>query len=386
MSRAVLLPTPGDPYLVKNCISLYQKIYKDEISNLYVWIQNNGPDEIGTYCKSIIEDAGGKAFWNKAYPMQHGDTIKTLLELCNEDYICLLEDDGWVLEKGILDSCFSLIESGQYDVLGSTRGASSPNLIDAITRKFNLNTSVSPEHLLSACPNLWPCFVFSRKDTLLATDRNFNSMFWPSGSYIKELEFTTTTDIVADTFVWASIQLRAMGCKFGYVHQYHAGPVDKRFYQAQQASYDDMFVMDGGSGQLTKEEYKTTAIQNLLAQQYPYNLFNIKPLPWIHFGSLSSSMTGLFRDENNLSLGLNADMGIYPVFDSGTIPEIARRLAIYQLLYEHNQIQYPEISWYNIKYINALWSVIRNCNIPELLIREYYDTYRALLPIMFERK
>lgn len=353
MTRAALLPTLGDPYLLKVWLHLYDNIWKNDIDKLYVLIHSHVDITIGEYCKQLVEDFDGTAYFLSRPCMQHGDAINYLLDKCNEDYIVLLEDDCWIFLPDVLNQCFKKVESGQTDIVGSTRSSCSLEIMTAAAKKFNL-TGNSPEHKLCLASNLWPSFLFCKKDTLLNTDRYFNASYWPKGSVIPYIDLECDKDMTGDTFVNTSLNFRSLGYRIDYIHQLHCGPIDAEHFKRQ----------SGG-------------------------LFSVKPLPWTHFGSLSSLMSGsgLFRDENFVPLGhaaINHVVKKWPQFDQNTSDEVARRVAVAKLIHEHYPISSGP-TWYNILYTDAIHRCIENMNfITDSNVAKYEAVYKNLLWRMFQ--
>ena len=352
MSRAILLPTLSDPYLLSAWVKLYKNVFKSETDKLYVLIAADAEPGILDYCANLFRGVDAEVFV-EPQGIDHGDAIRYLLERCQEDTVCLLEDDLFVLKPGFIDEAFKMVESGTFDVVGSTRGCASQEIIDAEVRSFSL-TGKSPEHSVAQCPHLWPCLLFTKKEHLLNTDRNFNAKSWPAGTFIKEINHTCQEFCASDTFVWATIQLRAAGHRFGYIHQRHAGDVDR----ADSIRGTGLFA-NGGA-------------------------------PWVHFGSLSSGFNG-----HNLLLHIEGDKkypisryykkteGDYIPLDQNTANvEIARRVSLWKLFSQYNQIQDPTLSGYNGLYAQAVTNCISRYNMHQA-IGEFERAYFKLLNRIF---
>ena len=342
MSRAVLVQNMGDPYILAACLAGL-KFCKNEVDKVYVLVHTKADLRVAEYCKYLVKQAGFVCHLEAGrFLPNHGPCIDYLLERCNEDYVVLVEEDGWILRPGALDEQFKLLENGTYDVIGSTRACTTEELVRTTVRRFNL-TGTSPEHQVTSCPNLWPNFVFAKRDHLLKTDRDFGAKaFYPS-EYIEELDFTPQIRIDADTFVWTSIQLRAQGLKFGYVHQYHCGPVDRQDY------------------------YRRSG------------LFAEPNLPWVHFGSLSSSMSGHVKTPDNISIGSGEYGEYYPQFDAHTAEEVSRRMVAYELCLEKYPILAPGPVDFNDTYKFALQHTNQKCNMPLSFIQDLKIVYKDLL-------
>src|SRR5439155_425299 len=103
----------------------------------------------------------------------------------------------------LLDATHEVTYLGGEDTIGLFRAATprggyaSHELTDAATRAFGEQYAY------------WPCFVFVGRKHLFATDLEFGGMNWTIGETL--LGHQLREPAVADTFVWASYQLRALG-------------------------------------------------------------------------------------------------------------------------------------------------------------------------------
>jgi hypothetical protein len=115
-------------------------------------------------------------------------------------------------------------------------------------------------------PNFWPCYFFSETKLLKQID-NFGSKFWHAGEVVEPIGMAFDTDQHGDTFVEASLQIRAIITKkkIAELRQYHTHPDDLEHYREKRS------IWDGKAG-------------------------------WCHIGSLSSGISGLLRDDHNRPL------------------------------------------------------------------------------------
>lgn len=351
MSTAALLPTIGDPLLLNLWLKSYEKVWKDEVDSAYMLITSDVEKPVRDWIISRAQDVG----WNVSAVLpvlQHGTNIATLLNTCEEDNIVLLEDDVFILQPGHIKACFDRLESGEIDCIGSTRLSSTPGIVKRQNEIFNLS-GWSPEHAISECPHLWPSLFFTKRETLLRTDQNFCACNWGPGTYLAPLDWTTTEVECGDTFVWTSMELRAMGCMFDYIHQYHAGPND-----------------------ITDMRYKK-------------GLFGF-PVPWVHFGSLSSGICDMLRYENNIPLANSGysgpDLGPSPTeatINRGAMGELCRRVSMYNLVSKHGRLPESKFRYYNNIYERAVERSCNRMNLDMSLVSQFLSAYECLLkPIL----
>lgn len=296
MSRAVLLPTPGDPFLLKYWLEDFSKYYKSEVDKLYVCLNTPIEKEVVEYEQRLLDKYGANYIYID-HQIEHGDGIKTLLDMVTEDYLMLVEDDAFVFKTGFVDQCFQLVESGQTDCVGSKRGSCAFEILEEAKKIWGIDYEGAGDQ---GC-NFWPCFFFCKTETLRNTDQHFKAKAWGKGTkieYLNDYEMKETG--YGDTFVNTSLQLRYQGKKFVYVPQYHGSPEDLKHYENKQ------YLWDGKS-------------------------------PWVHCGSLSSGVGGVLVDDQGRPLATRI-LGISRIFilPQAHIDEWARRIQWWQTFYDNS--------------------------------------------------
>jgi len=167
--------------------------------------------------------------------MSHGNSIREMVIGTKHEYLLLIEQDAVILDPDFLDKCFKMVESGEVDFVGSPRMSCHPQIAKAAKDKWDLNY----EGFGDKGPNFWPNFFICKRSDLLKTDLHFEAKSWRVGDHISELDYTVVDEnISGDTFVWASIQLRAMGLKYHEVPQYHASPYDIENHRKKEGLWD----------------------------------------------------------------------------------------------------------------------------------------------------
>lgn len=260
-SRAAILPYPCDPFLLHYWLSLFEKYWQDEVDKLYIYANSTIEPEVVHYIRDLCLRNPKINLQYNPQQIEHGEVINRTLDIVTEENVLLIEDDGFIFKKGVVDRCFSLIEHEGYDIVGSKRGSCGMEILKRAKELWGLDYDGEGDQ---GC-NFWPNFFFTKKQILLDTDRNYGARMWKAGEYIEPLNYTVTTDQAGDTFVNTSLQLQAKGYRIFYVPQYHAHPEDIRHYE------DRKYLFDG--------------------QAF-----------WTHIGSLSSGVGGILRDEFNRPL------------------------------------------------------------------------------------
>ena len=223
MSRAVILPTPCNPFLLTYWLDMYLKNISPEVDTLYIHANAELEINVFKYIKEMF-DIPNVVFMFTDHQIEHGNAIDEILDKVKEDHVMLIEDDCYTFKPGLVDKMFSLIENNLVDVVGSKRGSCGQEILDASKAKYNLDYSGFGD---SGC-NFWPAYFFIRTDDLRATDRHFQAKEWKAGTYIPELDYTVKENQYGDTFVNTSIQIMAKfpQDRIKYIQQYHASPAD----------------------------------------------------------------------------------------------------------------------------------------------------------------
>lgn len=347
MSRAALLPTPGDPFITAAWLNLYKKVWAPEVNKLYVHLNSRLEDPVMDYVKNMFTEHEADITFTKMWA-SHGKALKVIYDKCEEDHICLIEDDGYITRKTVVDQCFKKVEEGHFDCVVTTRGSCTESIRLREAQFFGLTGDLFWK------PNFWPCFFFSKKETLKDSN-NFDTIpSLPTGSYIKELDWTTPEPISMDTFGQVSYELRAKRLKF-------------------------LHLEDGRS--TTEDLWLSKANQGIFA--------NPPIAPWIHFGSTSSGISGSLLDENmrpleNRTVGSPYNL---PVMEDDHIKDDnERRISLWILCHRHFPIPLSSPAYsFNKTYGDAIERFINGCDLNRNRLQQYINIYSQLLEPMWKR-
>ena len=91
MSRAVILPIPGDPYIAKLWLTSWERYWGPDKGQLYAMINTPLEHPVVDYTIKMFEDVGAKVFY-KDRMMSHGPGITRLINECQEDVVFIAED------------------------------------------------------------------------------------------------------------------------------------------------------------------------------------------------------------------------------------------------------------------------------------------------------
>jgi len=188
------------------------------------------------------------------FGMPHGEALKEMVIDTDAEYLLFCEMDGIILQSHSVDYYFHLLESEQYDVIGSPRMSCGPEIARIAKERFHLNY----EGLGDKGPHFWPCFFFVKRSFLMKTDLDFSNHAWKDGDML--LGQTLHGADASDTMGWMSLQLRSLGARILEIPQYHTHPNDLEDYQEKRGLFES-------------------------------------PIPWIHLGSISGD---LFVPQNDM--------------------------------------------------------------------------------------
>mgnify|MGYP001584271239 CR=1 FL=1 len=327
-SRAVFLSAGGDPFIATLVMRLWKERWYDEIDKFYVCYNNHADvplDVAQEFIALAMTDPKVQIIYHPE-GVGNGTPITEMALIAKEDLVLLLEDDGFIFDSGEVNVAFKLIEEGAADAVGSPRGSCGQEVTDAMIKKYNIDIS----GLGDKGVNYWPNFFFCKREDLLKTDLNMASKHFPKGEYFKELDHTFTEDNYGDTFVWADIQMRYNGVRFGEVPQYHASPEEIDYHEAKQDKW-----VDG---------------------------LNIG---WIHGGSLSSGLSGYLS-------------GSLPdVSTESAKLEIETRCAFWQIAIDTTE----GYSIFKSVYEKGLADLILGANLSPDRVHKKYNIYRNLLQL-----
>lgn len=269
MSRAAILPFPGDPFLLHYWLMHFEQVWQNEVDTLYIYLNSTIEAEVVDYIRELCSRNPKINLQYNDVQIEHGDAINRALDIVKEDYVMLIEDDAFVFKVGAVNHCFSMLEQEGVQIVGSKRMSCHGSISDKAAAKWNLSyLGVGDQG-----PNFWPCFFFSSKELLLRTDRQFGARAWSRGEEITYLSMPGNPHIVqddvvySDTFVNASLNLRCLvdADKIVYVKQNHGSPLDLDDARERKLLFD-------GSA------------------------------PWCHIGSLSSGVGGVLMDPYRVPL------------------------------------------------------------------------------------
>lgn len=239
---AAILPTPGDPFVARYWLRNYERVWKGEVDRLVVLVNGRDPWE----ASRLFGEAGADV-QTVDRRIGHGEALRILTDV-DADVLMFCEDDAYVRDPMAVREALALAHEGI--ITASPRGGMHPILEQAARDKWGDVTG--PDG--STGHGMWPCFLFLRRDQIMATTRQFEARFWGPGSVIPGLGYRVGSDALdTDTNTAVAFQLRdqfpiRLAGQWKEVHQKATMPADAPWFHAGGLSTLDEPIPAGLSG------------------------------------------------------------------------------------------------------------------------------------------
>jgi len=330
MSRAIVTHFDGDPFTLGAWLTLYKMHWRGECDKVYMTIYYNPkavPDSVIDYERKMLAEYPEIVADIKAEhrPPEAGnqDTLKKV----TEDYIGLIESDGFVYGKGIVDQCFRLLENEGQDIV--------------TPRWFLINEPYFTGELQST--GFMRCFCFLKRSLLGQIDVDFNPKTVPKGTRLHD-KYTLQHDVALDCFGWVSWQLLLLTNKITYVPANILGP------------------------------------DNILSPKSNYK--------WVHVRQMSSSAIGCGGGEYKIWASGGSLDKIFSLFNENFpdgpaefiyVKAVAFKLLFFDMMMRKGPIQ--ELLGFADEYKQMLEVVIAYLNLPVDKIYEIKGYYKSLFDV-----
>jgi hypothetical protein len=93
-SRAVILPYPGDPFLLNYWLYFFDNVWGGEVDKLYIYLNSPAEDSVIEYIKDLCSARPKIHLTYNPIRTDHGICIDRTLDIVSEDLVMLIEDDG----------------------------------------------------------------------------------------------------------------------------------------------------------------------------------------------------------------------------------------------------------------------------------------------------
>ena len=323
MTRAAIMPTPGDPFLNKLWFKLFTERWQDEVDSLYVLLDSKIEKPVVEFLRKMYTSNPKVKFFYVDHMIEHGQGLLQLLNHVEEDLVMLVEDDGLIFQSGAVKEQFDRIEAGEFDVIGGHRQSATPDIATAVQHTF---------YTESIEAFLWPNFLFTKTQYLKNTDGDFGARRFKAGEVVPILNQAFMTEQAMDTFGWATIQLYNQNLNVEFIEQYHAMSEDLEYAEKGERMWDGK-------------------------------------CKWTHLGSLSSMMTNFLYSEDGYPLESRTHPDkVYKdpltitnsdgLENEGTKKDFESRIAHLMLAFELTEKECDEIADFREQYKKSLERVI----------------------------
>lgn len=235
-SRAILLPSIGDPFLLNLWFSRSYPKFKDEVDHVYLCVDMNQNEKWQYEIKQYIVDTYSKlpnvsVFFSEKAGLT--SSFETPFKRCKHTHFAYIQEDAFVYRKGEVARCFEAVESGQVDIVASPMYCYSAILNELMSGA----TGAKEPYLHNLGFAFWQNFFFSSIDTIRKTNCDFDVKQYRQGEMIPYLNREAPETVSLDVMAEISFQLRVMGKRIKYVSQglgvndlcYY--PLDVNFWQ-----------------------------------------------------------------------------------------------------------------------------------------------------------
>lgn len=203
MTRAALLPTPGDPFLLSYWLTNYERVWADEVDRLLVLVNGQQDPAILAHFAERIAAVPHATLLTLPNRMDHGRALNVLYDATDADEVLFCEDDALVRSPGAIAAAFDRLAS--HDVVGSPRGGYSAEIESACGAKWGERFGAPDTGEVGF--GIWPAFFFARRSSLDRTDRHFGARNWSPGETVAGLGLRVNVPVSADTMAAIAFQL-----------------------------------------------------------------------------------------------------------------------------------------------------------------------------------
>lgn len=204
-SRSLIFGTVYNPFIIAYWLKNFEK-WQDKVDAVYLCHDRIHTPQIEKFLDAkvakfpkihILDNLGG-------WPYNMEKAIKQT----KEDSILVIHDDTYVYNPAILDKYFDMAEQGK--VITPLFVSYSPvGTIDEVVKKKYPFMPWEVEGYKSCSFLLY--FLFCSRENYLKTDIDFAQNLWDAGTFVPELDYTTTERFGGDTGFKFGLQLLNKG-------------------------------------------------------------------------------------------------------------------------------------------------------------------------------
>ena len=233
-SRAALYLTMGEPYLNELWFELFKKNGMDDIDMLYVAVDPVREDIPENNRKYFIKLFTGYPNVTILHNPKASLTsaLQTLYRNCKEKHYVLIQDDCFLLQKGAMNHYFDLVETEQYDIVGSPLRNYTPQSLhnQLIDQYAGDDKDWEFYPFRHAGYSYWQNMVFGKTRDMWDTGTKFDYGGYGPEKKVGYIDEPFTESVGLDIFVPEILMHRKAGKRMGYNDQVHLTRDDLQDY------------------------------------------------------------------------------------------------------------------------------------------------------------
>lgn len=211
MSRAVLVGTNAYPYLIVYWLELAKKYWLDEVDVIYVAVSQPAHQAPWLWTRAYLESQPKvKVIHTKRnWP----ESLTSVAKQISEDAVCLMHDDQFVLQKGIMDRYFKLVEDEKRVVTEMHPIFSPKDMVEELmVKKWPDILPIQTEDGIQF--SFYVNFTFVDGDMFRKTSLDFGEYKIPVGQHSDLLDWTPVFHpFISDTNFKFNLELYNQGAK-----------------------------------------------------------------------------------------------------------------------------------------------------------------------------
>lgn len=194
--RTAVTHFDGDPFVTEFWLRLYEKYWRGEVNKIYTDICYNPelvPEPIIEYQRKLfLKYPEITTRWQPSKQIPEISNNQ-LIPQAEGEVIFLIESDGFIFKKGVVDDCCKKIESGGYDLCSAPFSLIPSGLSEAIQSKGHMR-----------------CFMFLNRKLLDQIEIDLMPRKLRRGDKIKGFTDNLDREYDLDCFGWMSLQLTCL--------------------------------------------------------------------------------------------------------------------------------------------------------------------------------
>lgn len=187
MTRAVLVGTNAYPFLIIFWLELAKRYWINDVDKIYIAVSEPAHESPWLWTRKYLE-AQPKVkliYTNTTWPK----SINTVARTIEEDTVCLMHDDQFVIQPGVMDRYFKLAEEGERVITEMHPIYTPKDMIEELmVRKYPNQTPVQTDTGTEF--SFYVNFTFLKTKLMHRTSMDFGEYNVPIGQKSEHLDWT----------------------------------------------------------------------------------------------------------------------------------------------------------------------------------------------------